>query len=160
PFVDSRKRKSSSQISGPNFYAVAALLGTTPSAPTKKARTTSRIVTDAQGQQFLEIAKPKVDKPEQDLQASDLELSRISMGESTPEGEIHNLQETVTRVIGRVEKGQQTIEQLEEQAQVLSSFIKSLLSKDKVLDPTPLTALPPPVILSQDEVQSIKGYTQ
>ncbi|KAH9320720.1 hypothetical protein KI387_015359, partial [Taxus chinensis] len=27
---------------------------------------------------------------------------------------------------------------------------------DKVLDPTPLTALPPPMILSQDEVQSIK----
>ncbi|KAH9288900.1 hypothetical protein KI387_033017, partial [Taxus chinensis] len=35
-------------------------------------------------------------------------------------------------------------------------FIKSLLSKEKVLDPTPLTTLPPPVILSQDEVQSIK----
>ncbi|KAH9313327.1 hypothetical protein KI387_028362, partial [Taxus chinensis] len=66
------------------------------------------------------IAKPKVDKPEQDLQASDLELSRIPMGESTPEGEIHNLQEIVTRVIGRVEKGKQTIEQLEEQAQVLT----------------------------------------
>ncbi|KAH9298156.1 hypothetical protein KI387_029838, partial [Taxus chinensis] len=75
---------------------------------------------------------------------------------STPEGEIHNLQETVTRVIGRVERGQQTIEQLEEQAHILTSFIKSLLSKDKVLDPTPLTTLPPPVILSQDEVQSIK----
>ncbi|KAH9313947.1 hypothetical protein KI387_022574, partial [Taxus chinensis] len=156
PLVDSRKRKSSSRISGPNFDAVAALLGTTPPSRTKKARITSRIVSDAQGQQFLEIAKPKTDKPEQDLQASDLELSRIPMGESTPEGEIQNLQETVTRVIGRVEKGQQTIEQLEEQAQILTSFIKSLLSKDKVLDPTPLTTLPPPVILSQDEVQSIK----
>ncbi|KAH9295151.1 hypothetical protein KI387_038739, partial [Taxus chinensis] len=155
PLVDSRKRKSSSRSSGPNFDAVAALLGTTPSRA-KKARTTSRIVSDAQGQQFLEIAKPTVDKSEQDLQTSDLELSRIPMGESTPEGEIHNLQETVTRVIGRVEKGQQTIEQLEEQAQILTSFIKSLLSKDKVLDPTPLTTLPPPVILSQDEIQSIK----
>ncbi|KAH9306929.1 hypothetical protein KI387_011333, partial [Taxus chinensis] len=155
PLVDKRKRKSSSQSLGPNFDAVAALLGTTPSRA-KKARTTSRIVSDAQGQQFLEIAKPTVEKSESDLLTSDLELSRIPMGESTPEGEIHNLQETITRVIGRVEKGQQTIEQLEEQAQVLTSFIKSLLSKDKFLDPTPLTALPPPVILSQDEVQSIK----
>ncbi|KAH9294923.1 hypothetical protein KI387_038511, partial [Taxus chinensis] len=32
----------------------------------------------------------------------------------------------------------------------------SLLAKDKVLDPAPLAALPPPMILSQDEVQSIK----
>ncbi|KAH9313463.1 hypothetical protein KI387_044582, partial [Taxus chinensis] len=95
------------------------LLGTTPSRA-KKARTTSRIVSDAQGQRFLEIAKPTVDKSESDLLTSELELSRIPMGESTPEGEIHNLQETVTRVIGRVEKGQQTIEQLEEQAQVLT----------------------------------------
>ncbi|KAH9324578.1 hypothetical protein KI387_004756, partial [Taxus chinensis] len=155
PLVDKRKRKSSFQSLGPNFDAVAALLGTTPSRA-KKARTTSRIVSDARGQQFLEIAKPTVDKSESELLTSDLELSRIPMGESTPEGEIHNLQETVTRVIGRVEKGQQTIEQLEEQARVLTGFIKSLLSKDKVLDPTPLTALPPPVILSQDEVQSIK----
>ncbi|KAH9306607.1 hypothetical protein KI387_011011, partial [Taxus chinensis] len=58
---------------------------TTPPTPAKKATTTSRIVSYAQGQQFLEIAKPKVDKPEHDLQASDLELSRIPMGESTPE---------------------------------------------------------------------------
>ncbi|KAH9293718.1 hypothetical protein KI387_041075, partial [Taxus chinensis] len=79
-----RKRKSSSRSSGPNFDAVAALLGTTPSRA-KKAKITSRIVSDAQGQQFLEIAKPTVDKSEQDLQASDLELSRIPMGESTPE---------------------------------------------------------------------------
>ncbi|KAH9310152.1 hypothetical protein KI387_038063, partial [Taxus chinensis] len=94
-------------------------LGTTPSHA-KKAKVTSRIVSDAQGQQFLEISKPTTDKSEQDLQVSDLELSRIPMGESTPEGEIHNLQEIVTRVIGRVEKGQQTIKQLEEQAQILT----------------------------------------
>ncbi|KAH9320290.1 hypothetical protein KI387_022059, partial [Taxus chinensis] len=104
------------------------------------------------GQKFPKIAKPTVDKSEQDLQASDLELSRIPMGESTPEGEIHNLQEIVTRVIRRVEKGQKTIEQFEEQAQILIGFIKSLLSKEKILDPTPLTTLPPPVVLSQDEV--------
>ncbi|KAH9299425.1 hypothetical protein KI387_031107, partial [Taxus chinensis] len=85
PLVDSRKRKSSSQISGPNFDVVASLLGTTPPTHAKKARITSRIVFDTQGQQFLEIANPKADKPEQDLQASDLELSRIPMGESTPE---------------------------------------------------------------------------
>ncbi|KAH9290664.1 hypothetical protein KI387_034781, partial [Taxus chinensis] len=84
PLVDSRKRKSSSQSSGPNFDAVAALLGTTPSRA-KKAKITSRIVSDAQGQQFLEIAKPTVDKLEQDLQTSNLELSRIPMGESTLE---------------------------------------------------------------------------
>ncbi|KAH9325266.1 hypothetical protein KI387_005444, partial [Taxus chinensis] len=41
PFVDSRKRKSSSRSSGPNFDAVAALLGTTPRA--KKSRITSKI---------------------------------------------------------------------------------------------------------------------
>ncbi|KAH9297022.1 hypothetical protein KI387_028704, partial [Taxus chinensis] len=84
PLVDRRKRKSSSQSLGPNFDVVAALLGTTPSRA-KKARTTSRIVSDAQGQQFLEITKPTVDKSESDLRASDLELSRIPMGESTPE---------------------------------------------------------------------------
>ncbi|KAH9319953.1 hypothetical protein KI387_021722, partial [Taxus chinensis] len=33
----------------------------------------------------------------------------------------------------------------------------SLLAKDKVLDPAPLVALPPPMILSQDEFQSIKN---
>ncbi|KAH9290757.1 hypothetical protein KI387_034874, partial [Taxus chinensis] len=27
---------------------------------------------------------------------------------------------------------------------------------DKVLDPTPLTTLPPPLVLSKDEVQTIK----
>ncbi|KAH9297113.1 hypothetical protein KI387_028795, partial [Taxus chinensis] len=85
PLVDSRKRKPSSQSSGPNFDAVVALLGTTPPSHAKKFKITSRIVSDAQGQQFLEIAKPTVDKSEQDLKASDLELSRISMGESTPE---------------------------------------------------------------------------
>ncbi|KAH9288384.1 hypothetical protein KI387_032501, partial [Taxus chinensis] len=145
-------RKSSSQLKRQNFDVVVALLGTNPSVPAKRAKTTSRIVTDDQGHQFLEVANPKVDKAEKDLLASDLELSRISMGESTPKSEINNLQEIVTKVIGRVEKGKQTIDQLEEKAQVLSSFIKSLLSKGKVLDPTPLAALPPHVILSQDEV--------
>ncbi|KAH9292480.1 hypothetical protein KI387_042337, partial [Taxus chinensis] len=52
------------------------MLGTTPSRA-KKARTTSRIVYDTRGQQFLEIAKPAMDKSEQDLQVSDLELLRI-----------------------------------------------------------------------------------
>ncbi|KAH9317013.1 hypothetical protein KI387_018782, partial [Taxus chinensis] len=110
-------RKSSSRLTGSNFDVMVALFGTTASAPAKKTRTTSRITTDAQGQQFLEVAKPKVDKAEQDLQASDLELSRIPMGESTPESEMHNLQQIVTRFIGRVEKGKHTIEKLEEQAQ-------------------------------------------
>ncbi|KAH9298008.1 hypothetical protein KI387_029690, partial [Taxus chinensis] len=32
----------------------------------------------------------------------------------------------------------------------------SLLAKDKVLDPAPLVALPPPILLSKDEVQKIK----
>ncbi|KAH9318835.1 hypothetical protein KI387_020604, partial [Taxus chinensis] len=66
PLVDSRKRKSSSRISGPKFNTLAALFGSTPTLA-KKARTTSRIVSDAQGQQFLEIVKPKVDKPEKDM---------------------------------------------------------------------------------------------
>ncbi|KAH9314657.1 hypothetical protein KI387_023284, partial [Taxus chinensis] len=48
------------------------------------------------------------------------------------------------------------MEQLEEHNQVLSDFIKSLLVKDKVLDPTPLTTLPPPIVLSKDEIQTIK----
>ncbi|KAH9301410.1 hypothetical protein KI387_012993, partial [Taxus chinensis] len=48
PFVDNRKRKSYSRLIGPNFDVVAALLGTIPSSPAKKARTTSRIVIDAQ----------------------------------------------------------------------------------------------------------------
>ncbi|KAH9320195.1 hypothetical protein KI387_021964, partial [Taxus chinensis] len=65
PSVDNRKRKFSSRSSGSNFDAVAALLGTTPSRA-KKAKVTSRIVSDAQGQQFLEIAKPTTDKSEQD----------------------------------------------------------------------------------------------
>ncbi|KAH9297053.1 hypothetical protein KI387_028735 [Taxus chinensis] len=156
PLVDSRKRKPSSHLTGPNFDVVTTLLGTTPPPPAKRAKTTSRIVIDAQGQQFLEVTKPKVDKAEHDLLASDLELSRIPMGESTPKSEVHNLQEIVTKVIERVEKGKKTIEQLEEQNQVLSNFIKSLLAKDKVLDPTPLATLPPHMILSQDEVHSIK----
>ena len=78
---------------------MAALLGTTPPTSAKRAKKTSRIVTDAQGQQFLEVAKPKVDKVEKDLLVSDLDLSRIPMGESTPESEVHNLQETVTKVV-------------------------------------------------------------
>lgn len=148
PLVENRKRKPSSQLERLNFDVVAALLGTTPSSLAKRAKKTSRIVTDAQGQKFLEIAKPKVDKAKQDLLASDMFLSRIPMGKSTPKSEVHSLQEIVTKVIERFERGKQTIEQLEEQNQVISSFIKTLLSKDKVLDPTPLSTLPPPTILS------------
>ncbi|KAH9303442.1 hypothetical protein KI387_015025, partial [Taxus chinensis] len=53
---------------------------------------------------FMEIAEPKVDKEEKYLLVFDLELTRIPLGESTPESEVHNLRETVTRVIERVEK--------------------------------------------------------
>ncbi|KAH9316561.1 hypothetical protein KI387_025188, partial [Taxus chinensis] len=105
---------------------------------------------------FLEVAKPKSVKEEKYLLISELELSRIPMGESTLESEVHNLQETITKVIEWVEKGKQTMEQLEEQKQVLSNFIRSLLKKDKVLDLAPLASLPPPIVLSQDEVQRIK----
>lgn len=80
PLVDRRKRKRSSRLAGPNFDAVADFLGTTPPPPTKRAKTTSRIVIDAQGKKILEVANPKVDKVEQDLSAFDLELSRIPMG--------------------------------------------------------------------------------
>lgn len=67
-------------------------------------------MTYVQGQQFLEVTKPKVDKSEQDLLASNLKISRIPMGESTPESEVHNLQKMVSKVIKRVEKGKKTIE--------------------------------------------------
>ncbi|KAH9291257.1 hypothetical protein KI387_043552, partial [Taxus chinensis] len=156
PLLESKKRKSTSIIVAPKFDAVETLLGTTPPPPAKKAKVTSRLVSDSQGQQFMEIARPKLDKDEKDLSMGDLELTRISLGESTPESEVHNLRETMSKVIERVEKGKSTQEQLEEQNQILSSFIKSLLAEDKVLDPTPLASIPPPAILSNDEVQAIK----
>ncbi|KAH9306785.1 hypothetical protein KI387_011189, partial [Taxus chinensis] len=49
PFVDNKKRKLSSQVIVPNFDALAALLGTNPPPPAKKAKTTSMLVTDSQG---------------------------------------------------------------------------------------------------------------
>ncbi|KAH9325120.1 hypothetical protein KI387_005298, partial [Taxus chinensis] len=85
------------------------------------------------------------------LTLNDLELTRIPLGESTPESEVHNLKETVSKLIERVEKGKQTKYQLEEQVYILSDFIRSLLASDKVLDPTPLTSIPPPVVLTNEE---------
>ncbi|KAH9312034.1 hypothetical protein KI387_027069, partial [Taxus chinensis] len=132
------------------------MLGTTPPPLVKKEKTTSRLVTNAQGQQFLEVANPKVEKEEKYLLIFDLEISRIPMGESTPKSEVHNLWETITKVIEWVEKGKQTMEQLEEKNQFLSKFIRSLLEKDKILDLVLLAILPPPIVLSQDEFQTIK----
>ncbi|KAH9314656.1 hypothetical protein KI387_023283, partial [Taxus chinensis] len=94
-----RKRKSTSQIVVPKFDVVAALLGTTPPPPTKREKMTSRIVSDLKGEQFMEIAKPRVDKEEKYLLVFDLELMRIPLGDSMPESEVHNLREIVTRVI-------------------------------------------------------------
>ncbi|KAH9300084.1 hypothetical protein KI387_011667, partial [Taxus chinensis] len=77
PLVNNKKRKPSSRLAGKNFDVVTNLLGSTPSTLAKRNKKTSTIVTDAQGQQYLEVEKHKVDKAEQDLVASDLELSRI-----------------------------------------------------------------------------------
>ncbi|KAH9294385.1 hypothetical protein KI387_040410, partial [Taxus chinensis] len=140
PMIESKKRKTQSKVEVPNYDVVAALLGTPPA---KKAKTTSRLVTDTSGQQFIEIVKPTVDKSEQEISTTDFEITRISLGESTPEGDVHNLKETIFKVIERVEKGKQTQEQLEEQVQTLSTYIKYFLSSNTTpLDPTPLTSLP------------------
>ncbi|KAH9327713.1 hypothetical protein KI387_007891, partial [Taxus chinensis] len=57
----------------------ATLLGTTPPSPAKKAKVTSRLVSDSQGQQFMEITRPKLDKDEKDQSMGDMELTRISL---------------------------------------------------------------------------------
>ena len=56
----------------------------------------------------MEIVKPNYDKDEKHLSMGDLELTRIPLGESTPESEVHNLKETVSRVIERVENNRKT----------------------------------------------------
>ncbi|KAH9322999.1 hypothetical protein KI387_017638, partial [Taxus chinensis] len=153
PMVDNRERKDQSRIDVPKFDVVAALLGT---SPPKKAKTASRLISESTGQEFLEIARPKEDKNEKDISVSDFELTRISLGESIPEGEVHNLRETFSKVIERVKKGKQTQEQLEEQVQVLANFIKSFLSSDKTpLDPTPLSALPPTAATADIDLKAI-----
>ncbi|KAH9324269.1 hypothetical protein KI387_004447, partial [Taxus chinensis] len=102
------------------------------------------------------ITKPKVDKDEKILMLSYLESTRIPLGGSTPECEVHNLNQIVSRVIEIVEKGKQYQEQIEEHIQNLCDFIKSLLASDKLIDPTPLNVMPPPTVLTNEEVQVIK----
>ncbi|KAH9311645.1 hypothetical protein KI387_026680, partial [Taxus chinensis] len=87
----------------------------TTSTPTsKKAKTTSRLVSNSKGQQYLEITKPRVENDEKDITIVELELTGIPLGEYTPDGEVHNLKEMVSKVIERVEKGKQIQEQLAE----------------------------------------------
>lgn len=47
-----------------------------------------------------------MEKCKKDLTIFELELIKIPLGEYTPEGEVHNIKEIVSKVIERVEKGE------------------------------------------------------
>ncbi|KAH9292248.1 hypothetical protein KI387_042565, partial [Taxus chinensis] len=76
---------------------------------------------------FVEIARSPVEKDESEMTTVDYNVSRISLGGSTHEGDVHNLRESAARLVERVEKGKQTQEQMEEHVRLLSSYIQTFL---------------------------------
>ncbi|KAH9287503.1 hypothetical protein KI387_031620, partial [Taxus chinensis] len=66
----------------------------------------------------VEIAKPTVDKNENEIIVADYELIRISLGDATLEGDVHNLRETLSR---QLDFG---IENIEKEAKLWADLIQ------------------------------------
>ncbi|KAH9291652.1 hypothetical protein KI387_043166, partial [Taxus chinensis] len=77
-----RKRKVIVPIPAFDFSSLKA--STAKSA--KKPKIVSRVLVDASGHKFAEIATPATDKTKEDITASDYQITRVALGEVTTEG--------------------------------------------------------------------------
>ncbi|KAH9292996.1 hypothetical protein KI387_041823, partial [Taxus chinensis] len=95
----------------PNFEAILKYIKTKRS---RKAHTTSRFFTEASGAQFVEVSCLKVIKPVEEMTPNDYEMTRVSLGQATHEGDAHLFKESSTQILARNEEYKKTIDQLEE----------------------------------------------
>ncbi|KAH9304011.1 hypothetical protein KI387_008415, partial [Taxus chinensis] len=61
-------------------------LKTSTARSAKKPKTVSRVLVDASGDKFAEIATPSADKTRDDITAADYQVTRVSLGKVTTEG--------------------------------------------------------------------------
>ncbi|KAH9327672.1 hypothetical protein KI387_007850, partial [Taxus chinensis] len=98
-----------------------------PSPHSRKAKITSRLMTDASGSQFIKFARPRVEKDEAEMRITDYEMTRYCLGKLGPEGHIHNFEQSVARLVAQTRESEATKEQLQNQIHTLTSYVQTFL---------------------------------
>lgn len=83
----------------------------------------------------VEVAQPIVEKDVSEASEVDFNMTLVDLGPTTHEGVVHNFQILVAILIDKENKDKETKDQLKQQIQILSSYIKSIVdSSDTQLE--------------------------
>lgn len=129
-----QNKKRNVQLVTRSFDAVANVLHKTTKS--KKTKVAPRLgINPSSGNLCVEIAQPIVEKDINEANEADFSMTQLDLGPTTHDGAVHNFQISAAILIDRENKDKETKDQLKQQIQVLSSYIKSILdSSDTQLE--------------------------
>lgn len=108
----------------------------------------------------LEIAQPIAEKDVNEATPADFVMTKIDMGPSTHEADIENFNVVAAKLVERTEKEKQSKDQLKQQVQTLSSYLKSIADTSTM----PLNVAHQTIILSlegeveRDVIEGLQKY--
>ncbi|KAH9296944.1 hypothetical protein KI387_028626, partial [Taxus chinensis] len=99
-----------------------------------------------------------VAKPMEEMTQGDYEMTRISLGQATHEGDAHMFKESATCMLSQNEEYNQTMEQLEEHVRTLTSYVQEFLDPSVVPLP-PMESITPISSFDPKTIKKAQGYS-
>ncbi|KAH9331307.1 hypothetical protein KI387_003415 [Taxus chinensis] len=125
-----RKRKVIVPLPAFDFSSLKA--STARSA--KKPKTVSRVLVDASGDKFAEIATPSADKTRDDVTAADYQVTRVALGKVTAKGAQQDAKDSIDVLCQKLKETKDSRNELKEKVEQLTEVLIKLS--------TPLESIP------------------
>lgn len=118
----------------------------------KKATKLSKITRDNIVSQIIQIATPRVDKPEDEITTDDYDLETIELGPTTVEQEIEDLSDSVKIVQDILRIELENKNKLERELNTLRNYVQQLRNPIRQDDPSSM----PPSLLPSDSIDGLE----